>query len=63
MTSMKLAAAAALLTLPLAFVSPPASAASAHNSQAGALGPSQNPSDSTVSSRRVKHAAKHKKAM
>ncbi len=37
----------------------PASAATAHNSQAGGLGASANANDSTVSSRRVKHAAKH----
>ena len=60
MTSLKLAAAAALLILPLACLSAPANAASAHNSQAGGFGPSKNPNDSTVNSRRVKHSAKHK---
>lgn len=60
MTSLKVAAAAALLVLPLAGLSAPAQAASAHNSQAGGIGQSQNPTDSTVNSRRVKHSAKHK---
>ena len=60
MTSLKLAAAAALLVLPLACLSAPANAASAHNSQAGGVGQSSNPNASTVNSRRVKHSAKHK---
>ena len=36
-----------------------ASAATAHNSQAGGYGPSSNAGDSTVGSRHVKHADKH----
>lgn len=50
----------ALITSPLAIVSGSAMAASAHNSQAGAYGDSQNATSSTPASPRVKHAAKHK---
>ncbi len=62
MTPIRLAAALAVLALPFAALSMPvpAKAASAHNSQAGGIGDSQNPTDSTVNSRRVKHRAKHK---
>ncbi len=37
-----------------------ASAATAHNSQAGGVGASSNAGDSTVGSRHVKHADKHR---
>lgn len=60
MKLLKLAAAVTVLALPIASLPAPASAASAHNSQAGGFGQSQNATDSTVSSRRVKHEAKHK---
>lgn len=62
MTPIRLAAALAILALPVAALSAaaPAKAASAHNSQAGGIGDSQNPTDSTVNSRRVKHRVKHK---
>ena len=60
MKSIRFAIAATLLALPLGALSVPAHAASAHNSQAGSIGDSQNPNDSTVNSRRVKHRAKHK---
>lgn len=53
------AIAATIWALPLATLSAPASAATAHNSQAGGVGQSKNAYDSTVGSRRVKHAAKH----
>ncbi len=53
--------AVALIASPLALASGSAMAASAHNSQAGAYGDSKNPTDSTPSSPRVKHSAKHKK--
>ncbi len=49
----------ALIASPLAFVSSSSIAATAHNSQAGGVGPSSNAGDSTVSSRHVKHSAKH----
>lgn len=54
--------AGALVALALAALPGAALAASAHNSQAGAYGQSQNPTDSTPSSPRVKHAAKHRAA-
>lgn len=54
-----LAVAATISALPLATISAPASAATAHNSQAGGIGTSKNAYDSTVGSRRVKHAVKH----
>ena len=44
---------------PLAVMTIPASAATAHNSQAGGFGSSKNNTDSTPASPRVKHAAKH----
>ena len=50
---------AALIAAPLALISGSAMAATAHNSQAGGVGPSSNAGDSTVSSRHVKHSAKH----
>ena len=59
MKSFTFAIAATILALPLAALSVPASAATAHNSQAGGIGTSKNAYDSTVGSRRVKHAAKH----
>ncbi len=37
-----------------------ASAATAHNSQAGSVGASSNSGDSTVGSRHVRHADKHR---
>jgi hypothetical protein len=52
--------AVALIASPLALASGSAMAASAHNSQAGSYGDSENPTDSTPSSPHVKHAAKHK---
>lgn len=55
-------AAIALIATPLALASGSAMAASAHNSQAGAYGDSNNPTDSTPDSPRVKHSAKHKAA-
>lgn len=64
MTPIRFAAALAILALPLGAlmtIPVPAKAASAHNSQAGGIGDSQNPTDSTVNSRRVKHRAKHKR--
>lgn len=60
MTSIKFAAVLAVLAVPLAGLSVPAQAASAHNSQAGSVGDSKNPTDSTVGSRRVKHSVKHR---
>lgn len=60
MKSIRFAIATAILALPLGALAVPAHAASAHNSQAGGFGDSQNPNDSTVNSRRVKHKAKHK---
>lgn len=57
-------AAVALIASSLALISGSAIAATAHNSQAGGVGPSSNAGDSTVSSRHVKHSAKHmRKAM
>ena len=56
MKSFSFAVATAILLYPVANLSAPASAATAHNSQAGAY-------DSTVGSRRVKHAAKHPDAV
>ena len=54
----------AMIASPLAIVSGSAIPATAHNSQAGAFGGSTNAGDSTVSSRHVKHSAKHmRKAM
>ncbi|RYC28961.1 hypothetical protein D3273_26425 [Lichenibacterium minor] len=47
-----------LCVSPLALVSGSAIAATAHNSQAGGVGPSSNAGDSTVSSRHVKHSVK-----
>ena len=43
-----------------AVMSTAGSAATAHNSQAGGFGSSSNAGDSTVSSRHVKHADKHR---
>ncbi len=53
-------AAVALVVSAIVIASSPVVAATAHNSQAGAYGPSSNVTDSTPSSPRVKHAAKHK---
>ena len=62
MKSIKLAAALAIFTLalPLPFVATSASAATAHNSQAGANGPTSN--DAAPTGRHFKRM-KHKKAM
>ena len=49
----------AFLAFP-AFFTTAASAATAHNSQAGGFGASSNAGDSTVGSRHVKHADKHR---
>ena len=58
-TIARVALAAAILAAPIAVIAAPANAATAHNSQAGGYGSSANVNDSTVSSPRVKHAAKH----
>ena len=63
MKSFSFAVATAILLYPVANLSAPASAATAHNSQAGGIGTSKNAYDSTVGSRRVKHAAKHPDAV
>ncbi len=62
MTTIKLAAALGILTLalPLPFVATSASAATAHNSQAGANGPTSN--NDAPTGRHLKRM-KHKKAM
>jgi hypothetical protein len=59
MRIINLTAVAAVLALPIIALSVPASAATAHNSQAGAFGTSSNDGDTTVGSRHLKHAAKH----
>lgn len=54
------ALAASGLAMSLLCVADVAVAATAHNSQAGGVGQSTSPNASTVNSRRVRHAAKHK---
>ncbi|WP_237482712.1 hypothetical protein [Lichenibacterium dinghuense] len=56
---LRITAAALLIASPLAVTAGSANAATAHNSQAGGFGASSNAGDSTVSSRHVKHSAKH----
>ena len=60
MKTFNIVVALGILGLPLAALTTSAEAASAHNSQAGAYGDSQNPTASTPASPRVKHSAKHK---
>ena len=52
-------AAVALIVWPIALTAGSATAATAHNSQAGGIGQSSDANASTVNSRRVKHSAKH----
>lgn len=59
MNVLKIIAVTTVAVLSTTAVSMPVMAATAHNSQAGAFGASSNPGDTTVNSRRVKHAAKH----
>lgn len=60
MTTFKIAAAAALVLLPLAAMPMPALAASAHNSQLGADGPVSNNSLPTGMTARAKAMRQHK---
>ncbi|RYC31299.1 hypothetical protein D3273_14370 [Lichenibacterium minor] len=60
MTTFKIAAAAALVLLPLAAVPMPALAASAHNSRLGADGPVSNNSAPTGMAARAKAMRQHK---
>lgn len=48
------------LAVPLTAFNATVFAATAHNSQAGGFGASSNATDTTVSSRHVKHADKHR---
>lgn len=52
-------AAVVLIASPLAIVSGSAMAASAHNSQAGANGDTQNPAAPITKSRHMRHSTKH----
>lgn len=60
MYSSRYAAIVAVAALSMVCAAGAAEAATAHNSQAGGFGQSKNAGATTVSSRRIKHAAKHK---
>ena len=60
MTYLKTILSAGVLLTSTMLFNTAASAATAHNSQAGGIGMSSNAGASTVGSRRVKHADKHR---
>ena len=63
MKIVKVAAAVGVLCLPLAAVSTPALAATAHNSQAGANGGTKNAAAPTGMVKRMKQSKRRMKAM
>ncbi len=54
MKSLKLVVAIGVLMLPFAYVATPVSAATAHNSQAGAMGGTSNSDSPSMGKRRMK---------